>query len=478
MGKTGTIADWEGAIGPSGDPTLAFHPSWRPAEHDTGIVYVGPWEDPYGGFPEHVRRCARALANTGTPVHLRSYDATQQWHIHFEVGGDDKTKLREQYEDLLTTTIKNPKLEIYQVVPDDVLFQRLTTHQFLDPTHLAIINRYRIASVVFERDRVSEHMATCMNRLGQIWVANETDRKMLERCGVERVRVVPIPFFDTDPLLNLRYRKRLSGPVRFYHIGKWEPRKAHHEMLGTFFHAFKPGEARLIFKTSTTAPDYGDYPSSPEVSVHQWMNDAVVKQNGWDINKANQDVHFIRQRISQEQIVKLHKTGDVYLSLSRGEGFDMPAYDAVLAGNIVVYTPTGGPSDFAPRFKENVPVYANESLPCHPFYRWGDDARYLDWSLKEAVSALREAKHRVEHPLIEDDTAMQWGPFYNRFGVSAVGEQMLKHINETLVSSKAFVDSLTKTRRVPPQCSGTYPDGSQCKWPSGHPPHPNCKITP
>lgn len=442
MTKTGTILDYEG-----GPPTAtAFNPNWTSAEHEKGVAYICPWEDPHAGFPEHSRRCARALDDAGLPTHLRSVDPSIQWHMHFEVSGADKIELRKQYDDLLTKSIKSYMVEVYQVVPDDALLQKLTTSRWLDPHQLEAINRLRIISCVFERDRVSEYTVKALNRVGQTWVANQKDKTMLVRSGVERVEVVPIPYFPDDPLLQLRGRSRRPGPVRFYHIGKWEPRKAHHEMFGAFLMAFEPGQAKLYFKTSTTAPRYANYgqteeakkaaayPSSPEQSLHDWADDERVQRNGWTIERIKQNVHLIKRRVSPEQIRKLHELSDVYVSLSRGEGFDMPAYDATLAGNLLVYTPSGGPQDFQ---SGGIEVKASDSVRCHPFYMW-DDAHYLDWDYPDAVDALRLARERIE---ASDANRWQFDTEVGeQFTAAAVGRKMRRLIEAVAESGSAFIE--------------------------------------
>lgn len=451
MSDKKTIADYRGH-GDYDENAPAFHPGWREAEHEEGVAYICPWEDPYAGFPEHSRRCARALDDTGMRVQLRSVDPSIQWHMFFEVGGVDKVQLREQYNDLLSNTFKKLIVEVYQVVPSDELLQKLTTSRWIDKRQLEAVNRYRVISCVFERDRISKFATAALNRMAMVWVASDRDKQMLERCGVERVAVVPIPYFSDDPLLQLRGHRRQPGPVRFYHIGKWEPRKAHHEMLGAFLMAFKPGEAKLYFKTSTKAPNYSQYettedylaqgptlrsglrdaesdrliipyPSSPEESAHQWMKDDRVRANGWTIELANQNIHLIKRRVTPEQIVQLHRLGDVYLSLSRGEGFDMPAYDAKLAGNRLIYTPSGGPQDYAAESDFIVP--ATGDVPCHPFYRWGD-ARYLDWDYDDAVAALRNARNSLSDQYIETESVP------SSFSAAEVGWKMRKLIEEVV----------------------------------------------
>jgi len=425
-----TIHDFAGAHSSGSE----VHDGWKPADHKEGISFKVDWEDPFSGFPEHGRRCARALDNQGMPVHLRSLDPSLQWHVNFEVGGQDKVDLKEQYKDLLMRSVQSYLVEVMQTVPSDQSLQQLMSHRFLDPKHLRTLNKFRILSTVWERDRVSEHAAMALNMAAQCWVATPHDVEMLVKSGVDRdrLRVVPVPHFPNDQHLALRGRKRIPGPVRFYHIGKWEPRKAHNEMLGSFMMAIKPGEAKLYFKTSSTAPKFVDYPLSPEESLHRWMEDDRVKANGWNIEEAQKNIFLIKRRIPPKQILALHRMGDIYLSLSRGEGFDMPAYDAKLAGNMLVYTPSGGPQSFASTDDVCVPVL-DSSVPCHPFYRWGN-AEYKDWSLSDSAACIHRAYQHV--------LGSKWdnsGHDMSAFSAETVGAGMRKNIEEVL--EKAFLES-------------------------------------
>ena len=55
---------------------------------------------------------------------------------------------------------------------------------------------------------------------------------------------------------------------------------------------------------------------------------------------------FVTDELSHEDIGLLHMAGDAYVSLSRGEGFGIGAYDAATAGTPVVMTAWGGHLDF------------------------------------------------------------------------------------------------------------------------------------
>jgi hypothetical protein len=416
---TGTIMDYAGhsALGP-GDKNKV----WREREHVTGVSFIAPWEDPFSGFPEHARRCARALDDAGLAVHLRSLDPGAQWGQNVHTA-KDKAQLQRDYQDLLTRSVKSYLVGIDMVVADDAMLQRLVTHRFLDPEQLKQVNSFKIISTVFERDRVSPAAVTSLNSVAQVWVGNPADVEMLVHCGVieSKLRVVPIPFFPTDPHLALAGRTRAPGPVRFYHIGKWEHRKAHHEMIGSFLLAFKPGEAKLCFKTSTKAPDFAPYPSSPQESIHRWLQNERVKQNGWDLEKVNENIFMMMRFLSAKQMTELHRIGDVYLSMSRGEGFDMPAYDAKLAGNLMVYTPSGGPQSFAQ--PTDLRLKPSGTVECHPFYRWGD-ARYLTYDVNEGAAMLRKAKAQIESGYVRKAADLPG------FTAEQVGQNMRKFVEQ------------------------------------------------
>lgn len=401
-----------------------FHPSTREADHERGVSLICPWEEPYSGFAEHSRRLARALDDAGIPTHMRSLDASMQMHTQFELGGKDKIDLREEYADLLDKSIKHYMVSIYHLVPDDAELQVLTTHRHLTPEQLEWVNSYKIISTVWERDRISPAATQSLNRVGQVWTSTSQHAAMLAECGVasDKIRVILLPYAKDDPLFSLRSQKRMKGVPRFYHIGKWEPRKAQHEMLGCFLRAFKPGEAKLYLKTSETSPRYDNYPRSPDLSIESWLSDEGIRDD-WTLETVNQNIHVIKKRISPAQIFQLHRMGDIYLSLSRGEGWDMPAYDSMLAGNRLVFTPSGGPQEYADG-ATSYQVQVSGSVPVNDFYNWGD-AEYLGWSMEDAVKQMRRSARDVSEGLpaeVKADLA--------EFSPSDVGSLMRRSIEE------------------------------------------------
>ncbi len=427
---TGTIVDYfpNDPLGLSHEGKMQYG---EPAEHDRGVLYMGPWENEADGFSEHTRRCARALSMAGVPVHLRS--GTPSVHKPNRLTGRD---LRDELADLLNQSIHQVSAMVHQLVPtggslDNATLREFTASQRYPQCGFTMeqqmeINRGRILSCVWERMDLSEVEAKALQRVAQVWVACRANLEMLEHHGITSGRYVPIPYLPNDPLLELHGRKRRRGPVRFYAIGKWEPRKEHRNLIGAFLREFEPGEAKLWLKTSPRSPRMVDYPASPDECVTAWLKDEQVIAKGWSWDNIQKFVHIKKAVLPQKLILELHSVGDIYVSASRGEGFDMPAFDSKMAGNLMVYTPSGGPQDFAGRRDEMVLV--SGTVECHPFYEWGD-ARYLDYEVSELSAAMRRAWETVRRG--KACRGMDLEPY----SMQSVGQKMRSYIEELAESN-------------------------------------------
>ena len=404
----------------------------RPADVPLGVCYQAPWEEPGDGFNEHARRAARALTLAGCPVHLRGMKPfIGTLHPEVERASADMTR----------ASISRYSAWVHQVVPSPGLLERLTTlsasaARVCGDKELALLNACRVLYTVWERSPAPPEDVKALSRVGQAWVACHDSAKTLIESGVPeaKVRVVRIPYFPDDPHLALQGRKRRPGPPRFLHIGKWEPRKAQNKLLGAFLRAFKPGEAELYFKTSQFAPKLTGYPDSVTHSLRAWMTSGPQPKNGWkwpeakshdDFAKAlsAQGIRIYQAMLPAAELVAMHAHADVYLSLSRGEGFDMPAFDSKLAGNLLVYTPSGGPQDFAD--ESDFRVEPARRIPTHALYGW-PKSTYLDYEVSAAAEAMRAAAERVRK------REAKGAPDLSRFSARQVGKDMLACLGEVL----------------------------------------------
>jgi glycosyltransferase involved in cell wall biosynthesis len=392
----------------------------RASEHPLGVAYHGPWERDGDGFNEHVRRSARALASTGCPVHLRS--------VKPQISGTPQ-ELPSLLRPLLQASLSCYSVQIHQIVLSGAMLSNIVAPRHgMSSLEAKDVNARRVLYSVWERTSLDDVEARALNQFGQVWTACQANAEMLRVSGVSprKIHVFPIPYFPDDPLIQMRNRVRKPGVPRFYHIGKWEPRKGQDQILRAFMRAFKPGEAHLILKTMTLRQPIQDYTQGPVEEVDKIIKtDPVVQKNGWEnelLGRSDagwsQSIEIVTRFLAPADMMKLHEFGDIYVSLSRGEGFDMPAFDARLAGNLMVYTPSGGQPDFAGSSDEQVPLTG--TVPCHPFYGWHAAARYFDFDVDAAVLAMRAAAARVQRGRV-------WPDYVDTsFTAKEVGARMLK----------------------------------------------------
>lgn len=254
---------------------------------------------------------------------------------------------------------------------------------------LSKVRRPRAFYTMFERRQVGASTVAMLNEIDAIWVPCSFNRDILVAAGAKNVTWIPFPYFDDDPHLGLPPPRR--EPRTFLWVGRWEPRKAPHNLIRAFLRAFKPGEARLILKMGTV-PWRGEYPEPEQVIV----DELGVDLGCWRPFELARDIKIIRGRLTPKEMVDLHANADVYCSASRGEGLDLPAYAAKVGGRRIVTTDSGGPRDFLT--ETDILVPATGEVPCDPIYRWDPGSTFANYDLDALVAALQTARADTRKP--------------------------------------------------------------------------------
>jgi hypothetical protein len=424
---TGSILDYAGDaewVRQQADPKAKGYKDGRPADFERGVQWIGPWEDQADGFNEHTRRSVHAFASSGIPVQLRGLNPRL----------DVEEEALDLVRDVAGTSIAKYEVRVVQCVPGVGVIAKWVTHQHLDAEAAAGRNAATILYTVWERENIDPGIVRKMSLAGGLWVGCKRSAKALVAAGADprRVAVVPVPHWPDDPMLALSKRKRVAGAPRFLHIGKWEPRKTQDKILHGFMRAFRPGEAELIVKTSKSNPRFTTYPNGPVEAVSVALGDEAVRANGWTETNISPSIRMIRERLTDKQMVGLHGWADIYVSVAHGEGFDMPAYDSALAGNRIVYTPSGGPEDYTG--EHDVMVEGCGIEPVDPFYDWEESATWASVTLDGVVSALKKAAN-LPLACIERDMSA--------FSAAEVGKRMAE-----LVEAQAATFGVTFEKKA------------------------------
>jgi glycosyltransferase involved in cell wall biosynthesis len=416
------------------DEEIEQHPVTAPGSDallPAGILYQAGWEPLADGMARHARAQVRALARTGLPVSLRTLRVTTRIMMEEEL--DPRVIADVGY--LRNVSLGSAPVAIRQLVLHGTSYLENT----VAPAGARLAgfeNELRVyrSSIVYtswERSTVSPALVEVLNRCAETWVPCRQNRDAFVGAGVKNVYVIPCPYDpDTSLVCKIpapRGSERVPDGKRFYAIGKWEPRKNYHALVGAFLQEFSPTErASLIIKTHEWGA-WDDYPRASEC-LALWLADPDVQAKGWTAETCAQRVRLVTKMLSEEKLVSLHRDNNIYVTCSHGEAWDMPAFDARLAGNGLVLTGFGGAEDYAG--PADVRLWGARAVPlepAHPSYGWEPEALWASAPMLVIRAALRRARPpamRVQPPEL-----------YAQYGLGPVGAMMAKRIEERFPES-------------------------------------------
>lgn len=410
----------------------------RSAQLQWSVCYHAYWKNESDGMARHARNQVRALASTGLPVRLQSMG--QRVILNEELAPEVKDLL---YLEGISSSYTAISVKQFIFDTPDMLREAICPVGIRNSVNEDAVDRILRSTIVYtswERDVIHRQFVQELNKLGQVWVPCEANRKAFAISGVnpDRLKVVPYTFDPNDHAIAApRGFDSVPDGKRFYHIGKWEPRKNQHRLLGAFLLAFTPKDkASLFIKTSGFGLPWANYPTYEE-SLDYWLSDPRVVENSWDSDKLDRLVRVVSDKVSSDDLNQIHKRNNIYVSSGLGEAWDLPAFDAKMAGNRLVYVGYGGPDDFAE--EEDVKVSWDEMTDVHPGYLWEPNARWASVSVEALASALKQALP-VEERLVPRDYCRR----FSHHSVAQIMERNLRELSkelgcwERLVSAGGF----------------------------------------
>jgi glycosyltransferase involved in cell wall biosynthesis len=245
-----------------------------------------------------------------------------------------------------------------------------------------------IGHTVWEADRIPDHWPGLLNETDLVIVPTEWNRDVFVEGGV-RVPVAVVPPVARVPVLR-DGGAPLDIPdelIVFYAIGRWDQRKAMFHAVEAFLRAFTGDDpVVLVVKTG---------PKIEMPPTEEWGTDNPrAWTTGWQVARlVSRHRHPAQLRLevgdwTDDQIAALHARGDCYVSLTRGEGWGMGAFDACAYGNPVVATGWGGALAFLD--DEGASLVETRIIPVeHVYASYSPDQRWAEPNLDHAVELLR-----------------------------------------------------------------------------------------
>jgi glycosyltransferase involved in cell wall biosynthesis len=142
-----------------------------------------------------------------------------------------------------------------------------------------------------------------------------------------------------------RIREEMPDRFFFYTIGEGH-RKNLPALIRAFHLAFEPQEpVELVVKTSVSGQ-----PPAQAKQIIEAVCDRVKHDMGLypDARHYKREI-VLTERLSEHEIMRLHATCDCFVSASYGEGWNIPAFDAMAMGKTPIYTDVSGHRAFLDR---------------------------------------------------------------------------------------------------------------------------------
>lgn len=207
--------------------------------------------------------------------------------------------------------------------------------QILTPNEMrAMPGIKNIGICCWETDRIPKHWVENLNTFHLIVVPCTANATALKDSGVEvPIAVIPMPTFQED--YSLQNIAKYSIPsitedtTIYYNISQWSHKKGIDALIRAYYLAFQKDEDVLLVLK-------GYVGMTNQKGDAQKLLGAINEIRAAMRLKKYPRI-FIADDVTDEAgIKKYHATGDCYVNFSRGEGWCIPAYDAVMYGKELI----------------------------------------------------------------------------------------------------------------------------------------------
>jgi glycosyltransferase involved in cell wall biosynthesis len=245
-----------------------------------------------------------------------------------------------------------------------------------------------VAHTVWESDRLPRHWPELLNDTDLVIVPTEWNRTVFVDSGVH-VPVAIVPHVATAVAPGDRgcALDVSDDDYVFYTIGRWDERKATFLTVRAYLDAFTAADpVVLVVKTGPRIEmPPGEWGAGNPLSwTTAWQVAALVRDYR---NPAR--VRVEAETWTDDRIAGLHTRGNCYVTLARGEGWGIGAFDATAYGNPVVATGWGGFLEYLDAESAFLVDHTLTAVEHNAFASYSPDQQWAAPDLDHAVEQLR-----------------------------------------------------------------------------------------
>jgi autotransporter strand-loop-strand O-heptosyltransferase len=296
------------------------------------------------GYNNHTRDFFRELSKY-SQIKVRNFTVGNTWDGLSDTPHDNEPYLNDVDKSLLYQQrlwVADGKMEDFKIYESP---EKEFYHDFnivLNETnHHLYYEKYvgpKIAYNVWESTRQPENFFNQLLKFDEIWVPSEWQRECTIEQGADpdKVKVVPegvdVHTFYPETVEPLEeYR---DGRFKFLLMGRWDYRKSTKEIIETFLKTFSPEEPvdLVVSIDNMWGEEMDGFKTTEERLQNYGLTDPRIKI-----------IHFP----SREDYIKYLKTGHVFVSCARSEGWNLPLIEAMACGTPSIYSECCAQMEFA-----------------------------------------------------------------------------------------------------------------------------------
>lgn len=372
--------------------------------------------DGVSGYGVAADRCRAALESSGLEVDWTPFVPGAAWgldHSYQPAPGLDPFAGSD-----VAQSIQSPESALATDAPTVRPRHREVIVAHLLPDYFPLVRErspdsFLVGHTAWETDRIPDHWVSCLNCADLVVVPSRFNAQVIASSPVSTpVVVVPHVAPTLTPCQSETWAAIPDDVFVFYTIGEWNQRKAVFKTIQAYVRAFSSRDPVLLV-VKTTHRDL-------QVPADPGNRFAAVGTTAWSLANLLSEssdppaVKLVTRRLVDADLAALHSRGDCFVSLCRGEGWGLGAFDAAAYGNPVVITGFGGQLDYLGNYPflvgfDLIPAQAPENWNYAPDQRWADpDIAHGADLLRHVYSHREEATAMAQSMSV--DIRSRYGP--------------------------------------------------------------------
>jgi GT2 family glycosyltransferase len=261
--------------------------------------------------------------------------------------------------------------------------------------------RIKIGYTMLEVDGFPREWVRLAQKMAEVWVPSEFNRRGFLDSGLKRpVEIVPLGVDTNYFHPGLTTFPNPLGEFVFFSAFEWGERKEPGLLLKVFNDEFSSDEpVRLVCKVINR---------DPGLRLKEEIRALRLRDQGGRVS------FLFNQEFPHYQLGSLYRSMDCFVTVSRGEGWNMPLMEAMACGLPAIATDWGAHREFVHernayplRVRGTIPAVAK--CPYYTGFRWADpDPEHLRHLMRWVVDHQQEARGKGEEAAREIAGRWTW----------------------------------------------------------------------